>query len=118
MKSGPESPQAQRLIVLLEKAGKADAPIWARVAELLKAPRSTRPVVNIDKLNKLSKAGDVVVVPGKVLGSEAPQHKFTVAAATFSQAARIQLASKGCKAVELEALVKENPKGSGVKIIV
>lgn len=87
--------------------------IWKAVAnELLKPTRKMR-AVNLDKINRVTKANDVIVVPGKVLGTGNVDHKVTVAAFNFSESAREKLGSH----LTIQELMKKNPKGTGVTII-
>ena len=60
--------------------------------------------------------GDTVVIPGKVLGSGELDHKVTVSAFKFSKSALEKINKKG-RAINLYDLYKENPRGSGVKIM-
>ncbi|RMF89481.1 MAG: 50S ribosomal protein L18e, partial [Methanobacteriota archaeon] len=60
--------------------------------------------------------GDVVAVPGKVLGSGTIAHPLTVAACSFTASAREKITAAGGRCLSIEELVKENPKGSGVRI--
>jgi len=92
--------------------------IWRRVRELLYKPKRRRIIVNISKLNRYTQEGDVVVVPGKVLGSGYIDHKIKVAAYDFSLSARKKLKDAGCEILSIKELLVENPKGKGVKIIV
>ncbi len=87
--------------------------IWKAVAlELLKPTRKMREV-NLDKINRVTKANDVIVVPGKVLGTGTVNHKVTVAAFNFSESAKSKLKDN----ISINELMKKNPKGTGVKII-
>ena len=61
----------------LKKASKKnEAPIWARLADLAIKPSSARHVVNLTKIDKITKEGDVLFVPGKVLGTGNMSHKI------------------------------------------
>mgnify|MGYP001575128374 FL=1 len=89
------------------------AKIWKAVAdELLKPTRKMREV-NIDKINRVTKENDVIVIPGKVLGKGSLDHKVTVSAFNFSESARKKLNN----ILTIQELLKKNPKGSGVRII-
>ncbi len=92
--------------------------IWRRVRELLYRPKRRRVVVNISKLNRYTQEGDIVIVPGKVLGSGYIDHKIKVAAYDFSVSARKKLKDAGCEILSIKELLVENPKGRGVKVIV
>ncbi|MEW9492202.1 MAG: 50S ribosomal protein L18e, partial [Candidatus Aramenus sulfurataquae] len=61
--------------------------IWSYVAELLERPARSRVEVNLSKLNRLAADGDVVLVPGKLLGAGRLDKKVVVAAAYASRAA-------------------------------
>lgn len=66
--------------------------------------RSRRAEVNVGKIGKLTKKGDVVVVPGKVLGTGAIGHAVTVAAMGFSETAERKIKAAGGKAVGISSL--------------
>lgn len=102
------------LVTELKKTSTAKkANIWKAVAdELLKPTRKMREV-NLDKINRVTKANDVIIVPGKVLGKGNIDHKVTVAALNFSESAKQKLK----EVLTINELMKKNPKGSGVKII-
>ena len=53
--------------------------------------------VNLGKLDKLTKANDTVVVPGKVLGDGELTHPITIAALAFSKSAEEKIKKAGCK---------------------
>ena len=113
------NPRLLKLSSLLKKAANQhDAPIWNYVREKLTASRRRRIAVNISKINRYTSEGDVVVVPGKVLSCGTLTHKVTVAAFDFSEEALRKIENSGCKALSIEDLLKVNPEGRGVKIIV
>jgi large subunit ribosomal protein L18e len=68
--SGSTDPNTRALINALRRAStKNEAKIWKRVAELISRPARKRAAVNVGKIGRYTNAGDIVVVPGKVLGS-------------------------------------------------
>ncbi|ABW01559.1 50S ribosomal protein L18e [Caldivirga maquilingensis] len=102
----------------LEKAHRQyNAALWATVADILSKPRRSRVTVNVGKLNRLLNDGDVVVVPGKVLGDGELSKKVTVAAWAFSKTAIDKIKAAGGEALSIPELVRRMPKPSGVKII-
>lgn len=108
----------RQLIRTLRKYSRQyNAPIWRAVAEELEKPRSRRRAVNISRINRHTSPGDVVVVPGKVLGMGVLDHPVTVAAFAFSKSALMKIRSAGGRAITIYQLLYENPEGSGVKII-
>ena len=111
---GPTNKLLVALIALLEKTGrKGKASVWKRAAELLSKSTRQRVVVNLSSIP----ASGFVLVPGKVL-STGNGVKATVAAWAFSQGARDKIASAGGKAISIDELVKSNPSGKNVTIIV
>jgi len=104
--------------VLKSAANKNNAPIWRYVAELIDRPRRLRVEVNLSKINRYTQSGDVVIVPGKVLGAGSMDHPVTVAALGFSRQAVEKIRAAGGKVVHILQLIEENPRGSRVKIII
>ncbi len=92
--------------------------IWKTVAEYLEKPKRQRIAVNVSKINRYTKEGDLVVVPGKVLGTGEINHKVKVAAFEFSSSALHKIKRAGGVAMSIEDLIQINPKGSNVKIII
>ena len=86
--------------------------IWKRIAEDLERPTRSRREVNLEKLNRYTEANETVIVPGKLLGDGELGHKLKVAAFRFSEKAREKV-----NAISIRELMKENPKGKGVRII-
>ena len=118
MKKGTENEALRGEIILLEKSAKRNkAPIWADVARMLSAPRRRRIEVNVGKLAKETKANDVVVVPGKVLGTGSLGHKLTVAAWCSAKGVREKIAAAGGKMITVRELVESTPSGKGVVIL-
>ncbi|EHP87780.1 50S ribosomal protein L18e [Methanotorris formicicus Mc-S-70] len=118
MKIKATNPKLVELIkVLKEESYKNNAKIWKDIARRLAKPARNRAEVNVSKINRYTKEGDVVIVPGKVLGAGAISHKVTVAAFAFSKTAKEIIESVGGRCITIEELIKENPKGSKVKIM-
>jgi len=118
-KSGPSDPNTRALINALKKtSAKHNAGVWTRVAELIARPARQRATVNIGKINRHTSAGDIIVVPGKVLGSGNLSHKVTVAALNASTSARTVIVGAGGSLVSINELLAQIPKGKGVTIIV
>lgn len=117
--SKPENILLIKTLNLLRKsANKYDAPIWKRVRELLQKSKRRRVAVNISRINRYTVEGDVVVVPGKVLGAGVIDHKVTVGAFSYSMTARKKLVEADCIILNIEELINKYPRGREVKIIV
>lgn len=113
-RTGPTNPQLRAQIRALRKQ---KAAIWKRVAADLKKPTRIRRTVNLSTINRHTKTGDVVVVPGKVLSAGNLDKKITIAAWQFSEGAKEKIKAAGGEALTLKQLVTKNPKGSKVKLI-
>ncbi len=100
------------------RAKAREKPIWGRVAELLSRPARRRPAVNLSKINRYASDGDIVIVPGKVLGTGNINKKVTVAAFSFSEAAARKLSDAGGRILTLRDAITDVKDYSKVKIIV
>jgi large subunit ribosomal protein L18e len=96
---------------------KTKAPIWRALEEEISGPRANRREVNVGKLAELTKSGEVLVVPGKILGTGNLGHKLTVCAYSVSEGAAKKIVSAGGKVISFEDLAKKHPDGRGVRII-
>ena len=117
-RTGPTNIVAQQLIAdLKQTAYKEDAPVWMRVASDLERPTRQKRTVNVYKINKVAKEGDTLVIPGKVLGMGDIERKVTVAAFTFSRQAVEKIQHAGGKTIQIADLLKQNPKGTNVRVM-
>ncbi len=118
-RTGPTNYVWRKTIRLLRKyARQHKAPVWRYVAELLERPSRRRVIVNVSKINRYAKSGEIVVVPGKVLGAGIIEKPVTVAAMAFSASAVEKIKAAGGKVMHILDLLNENPRGSGVRIII
>lgn len=108
--------QTRELISDLKKAGQKVA-LWKSVAYELERPTRNLCNVNLFKLNRVLRDGEIALIPGKVLGTGNIDKKLEIAALSFSQSALNKISAKGGKAYLLEEFLKKNPKGSKVRII-
>jgi large subunit ribosomal protein L18e len=117
-RTGPTNPLLVELIRELKKLSiESKSGLWKRLATDLEKPSRVRRVINISKLSRYANDGEIIVVPGKVLGSGAIDKKITVAAFNFSEGAveKIQEAKGSC--MTIEDLMKKNPKTSTIRIM-
>jgi large subunit ribosomal protein L18e len=103
---------------ILRKAFKSKrAPIWKHLENKLANSRSRASEVNISKLASVTKEGETIIVPGKILGSGKINHKLTVCAFSMSLKAAKKLYDCGGKIVTIADLTQSYPEGKGVRII-
>lgn len=104
-----------QLVRDLKKASNTnEAPIWAKLAEFATKPSIAKRVVNIKRISQLTKDGDVLVFPGKVLGTGILSHKVTVFAFSISNAAADKIIKAGGKIISHKDIIEQNPTGKGV----
>lgn len=102
----------------LKKASKSnEAPIWNRLAEYATKPSRAHRHININRIDKLTKDSDIVVFPGKVLGTGSLSHKITLFAFSISNSAAAKILEAGGKIVTHSDLIKQNPTGKGVVLL-
>ncbi|GBF36126.1 large subunit ribosomal protein L18e [Methanofervidicoccus abyssi] len=112
------NPKILKLIETLKfESYRTNRKIWKDLARRLSKPARRRAEVNISKINRYTKEGEIVVVPGKVLGAGRLDHKVVVAALSFSEGAKRAIEEVGGRCITIEELVKENPKGVQIRIM-
>ncbi len=117
-KRGTTNPSLIALLRMLRKTSiQHKVRIWRAVAGYLSKTRSRRITVNVSRINRYTCEGDIVVVPGKVLGAGVLDHPVTVAALAFSKQAREKILTAGGKCISIQELIESNLTGSNVKII-
>ncbi|MHC1604845.1 MAG: 50S ribosomal protein L18e [Candidatus Methanofastidiosia archaeon] len=111
------NPNLVEIVENLRKRGyENNVALWIALSKKLSKASRKRSEVNLSKIDRFTKEGDTVAVPGKVLGTGNLNHKVTVAAFKFSETAKERIGKEG-EAISLEELMKRKPKGSNVKIL-
>ncbi len=112
------SPVLKETIVQLKDVSrKSESVFWRDIAERLTRGRRRYASVDLGKIERLCAEGDIVVVPGSVLGGGKIEKKITISALKFSSSAIAKIATAGGKSRSLTDLAEENPKGLNIKII-
>jgi len=116
-RTGPTNQYLRSLIDELRDLSKQQkVNLWDRIAEDLEKSTRRRRTVNIYKIDKYTRDDETAIVPGKVLSIGKLNKKIKVAAFQFSDQAKEKINLVG-KALTIKELIKENPKGSKVRII-
>ncbi len=103
--------------LLKTKTREFDAPVWRTLAERLERSKHSRCAINLSRINRYTKEGETVTVPGKVLGAGTLDHKVSVAAFSFSEGARRKIELAGGQCLTFSALINKNHKGTDLRII-
>jgi large subunit ribosomal protein L18e len=118
-RTGPTNPMLKKLIEELKKKSlEENVKIWKRVAELLERPTRKRVEINLKHIEREARDGETIIVPGVVLSEGELTKKVTIAAWRFSAKTKEKIEKVGARAISIEELIKENPKGSNVRIMV
>lgn len=117
-RTGPSNEHLAQLIQELRKhAAVSKAGLWGRLADDLSRSTRMRRAVNISSINRFTAANEIVVVPGKVLGSGAVDHIVTVAAFAFSNGAKARIMEAKGKTLTIAELMKQHANGKNIRII-
>src|SRR3989344_2905582 len=118
MKTGPTNEQLKGLLAGLNARGHSDSsPLLLRLEKDLKRSTRQRRIVNLSRINRYTKDGETVVVPGKVLASGELDHAVTIAAWKFSQQALDKIQRSKSKAMLISELAGGEIKGKRIRII-
>lgn len=102
----------------LKKASRAnEAPIWAKLAEYALKPTRARRVINVNRIGELTKEGDMVAFPGKVLGTGNITHGITLFAFSISNTAADKISKAGGSIISHESATEKNPTGRGIVLL-
>jgi large subunit ribosomal protein L18e len=80
-------------------------PLCDRVYELTAVPSRRRAAVDLYKIERNTKEGDNVIVPGKVLGTGQMGHRVNISAICFSASALKSLKDADCRVVSIKEML-------------
>jgi large subunit ribosomal protein L18e len=90
---------------------------WLRVAGILSGPRRKKINLNLEDINKISKSGETVVVPGKVLSQGEISKKIKIVALGFSEKAKEKLEKAKIPILGIAEEIKKNPDMKKCRIL-
>ena len=90
---------------------------WNSLAHKLSGATRSFSAVNLDKIEKETKAGDTIIIPGKVLSKGNVTKKVRLCALSFSETAIEKLKATKSEVVLISEEIKKNPKATGVRVI-
>jgi len=102
---------------LKKKSREKQTELWRYLAERLSASKRSRIAVNVSRLNRYTKEGEIVAVPGKVLGAGKADHPMTIAAFAFSDQAQSKIRKAKGNCLSIRDLMEKNPEGTNVKVM-
>lgn len=90
---------------------------WLKIANLISKPRRLMIDKNLDEIDKETREGDTILIPGKVLSRGNVSKKLRIVALGFSEEARKKLKAGKCEIVTINEEIKVNPKAQGLKVM-
>ena len=90
---------------------------WQNIAQIVSGPRRKYSAVNLDRIEKESSSGDIILIPGKVLGSGNLTKKLKVCALYFSASAVEKIKHNKGEVIKIIDEIKKNPNAEGVKLL-
>ncbi len=118
-RTGPTNSYLRSLVEDLSKKSRdLDVPIWKTVAEKLSKPTRQRVEVNISDIERNANADETILVPGVVLSNGELTKQVKVAAWKFSPKSQEKIKHLHGEVLTIEELLKKNPKGTNVRIMV
>jgi len=116
--TGPTNPLLKELIEnLRKKSFDIKSNFLKDIAEKLNKPRRQRIEVNLAHIDRHTKKGDKVIIPGVVLGYGDITKPITIYAWKFSTPAQEKIKQSKSNAIYIDQLLKENPKGKKIRIL-
>ena len=99
-----ENSKISRWVAAIERArpGSKNQKKLSYLIKLATKPKRIRPSVNLDKINKLTKENESIIVPGKVLGGGTLTKKVNICAIDFTDSAMAKLKGSKSSVVKLE----------------
>lgn len=107
-KTNPET------IELIRELKKQKSSFWISVANQLSMPKTRQVEINLERLSKLTKPKEIVLVPGKILGKGTMDHEITLGCLKMTAEARKKIGKS--KLVKIKDLLKEKP--SNIRLII
>ena len=90
---------------------------WLALAKIVSGSTRNYSSINLDEIDKQAVAGDIIIIPGKVLGIGEITKKFKIFALSFSTSAKEKLKKEKIESGFIFEEIKKNPEAKGVKIL-
>jgi len=117
-RTGPTNYFVRKLITTFNKL-KKEKPLFGKIAEELSRPRRKKQGVNLWKIEKYAKEGEIVVIPYKLLAKGDLKKKVIIFALDYSKRAKKILEEKNIEFYTLDKLPEylKDKKGLSIRII-
>ena len=117
-KTGPTNPELVKTIQELKKVSiEKKLALWKRITTEQEKTTKNRRVVNLSKITRHTKEGEIIIVPGKLLAGGELGHKVKIVAWTFSKQAEEKVKEAKGEVISIQEFMKSDVKGKKVRII-
>jgi len=107
------NPELRETILAAKKEDK-----WVRIAGILSGPRRKSISLNLEEINKNSKDGEILIIPGKVLSQGEINKKIKIVAQSFSKEAKEKLEKAKIPTSDIIKEIKNNPGMKKCRVLV
>ncbi len=107
----------QTLTLLREAGKKSGRRVWRDMSKRLESHKSQMSNVNLSKVSSLTKEGDVILIPGKVLGGGLIDHKIHIGAYAFSGGAVEKIRRAEGEPLSIQAFLQKYMNHKGLIIL-
>ena len=91
---------------------------WIEIAGILSRPKRKFVSINLNEINDLTKDGETIVIPGKVLSQGEITKKIKIVALNFSEKAKEKLLKSKIPVSEISEEIKKNPDAKDIRILI
>jgi large subunit ribosomal protein L18e len=92
-------------------------PKWLLIAKILSGPTTAQSKINLNQIDKESKTGDTIIIPGKVLSKGDLTKKVKICALSISKEANEKLKDTKSEYTTLLNEINKNKKAEGINLI-
>ncbi len=90
---------------------------WNQVSDIISSPKRKSIIFNLSEINEMSKDGENIVVPGKVLSQGEISKKIRLVALRFSKMAEEKLLKSKTEFSYIKDEIKKNPQAKNLRIL-
>lgn len=90
---------------------------WNKIAQILSGSTREYSSLNLFQIDKESKIGDTIIIPGKVLSKGELSKRIKICALAISKQAKEKLKLSKSEFVYLNDEIKKNTKAEGIKVL-
>lgn len=110
-------PTNEHLRALVKDLKKQKIGFWKRIAQELEKPRRIKRQVNLSRIDRNTKKGEIVIIPGKILGAGELTHNLRIIAYSVSEVAKKKIKESKSELMDIEEYLSSKKPTKEVRII-